>query len=145
MTKTFWEKVNKTKNCWEWIGAKTDFGYGMIKRKGRKVVMHRFSWELHKGKIPKGLFVLHKCDNPPCVNPDHLFLGTQKDNMQDMFKKGRANHKSGEKAPHSKLKDVQINKIRELWKTGKYVQREIAKVFSIDQSLVSMIVNNKHR
>ncbi|MCK9416834.1 HNH endonuclease [Candidatus Dojkabacteria bacterium] len=73
--------------CWEWLAAKTNGGYGQICGLG---LTHRVSYKFFVGPIPKGLFVLHKCDNPSCVNPNHLFLGTQRDNMQDMSKKDRS-------------------------------------------------------
>lgn len=86
----FWSKVKKTKTCWIWISTnKVPRGYGMLKRKGRHHYAHRFSYEMHYGTIPKGLQVLHRCDNPSCIRPDHLFLGTQSDNMKDASKKGR--------------------------------------------------------
>jgi len=75
--------------CWPWIGAKTHYGYGKIRKNHKQIGAHRISYELHIGKIPKGMSVLHSCDNPGCVNPKHLFLGTQSDNLKDMFKKGR--------------------------------------------------------
>ena len=87
----FWKRVKKTQICWIWTGRFDGVGYGIIqlgrgeKRKGA----HRASWELHYGKIPDGLMICHHCDNPSCVRPDHLFLGTQKDNLQDASRKGR--------------------------------------------------------
>jgi len=77
--------------CWEWQKALNPNGYGKAYFNGKLRQSHRISWILHRGKIPVGLFVLHHCDNPICVNPDHLFLGTQKDNMHDMIAKGRKN------------------------------------------------------
>lgn len=86
----FWEKVHKLSDdsCWEWKNEKVG-GYGRIRVNGRKESANRVSWLLHVGKIPKGLHVLHTCDNPPCVNPRHLWLGTVKDNMLDASRKGR--------------------------------------------------------
>jgi hypothetical protein len=78
--------------CWLWIGATNGKGYGKIqqgRRGGIPLLAHRVSWELHRGPIPDGLMVLHQCDSPPCVNPDHLFLGTGLDNMRDMVAKSR--------------------------------------------------------
>lgn len=75
--------------CWEYYGPCTDRDYGMIDYQGRKQFVHRVVYRLMKGKIPEGLLVLHTCDNPKCCNPDHLFIGTHKDNTQDMIKKGR--------------------------------------------------------
>jgi len=86
----FWKRVEKTSSCWTYQGAaKGILGYRQLLADGQRVMAHRFSWELHFGPIPDGLLVCHKCDNPPCVRPDHLFLGTHKDNAADKVSKGR--------------------------------------------------------
>lgn len=87
----FWRYVKKTKKCWLWIGTRQKPGYGRLGLPGGKRVeyAHRLSWIIHKGPIPVGLKVLHTCDNPPCVRPSHLFLGTHEDNVADMWAKGR--------------------------------------------------------
>ena len=95
----FWARVVRSDGCWTWTGHVNGKGYGMIRRGvglGNTTV-HRLSWEMHKGPIPDGLLVCHSCDNPPCVNPAHLFLGTTTDNMRDMVAKGRS---GGQRHPH---------------------------------------------
>lgn len=86
----FWMNVERTDECWLWKPSVARGVYGKLQRDdGIQVGAHRFSYELHQGPIATGLHVLHRCDNPPCVNPDHLFLGTREENMQDMLSKGR--------------------------------------------------------
>ena len=86
----FWKHIKKTKHCWEWEGSTNEDGYGRFKLDTTILVgAHRFMWELSNGDIPEKLCVLHKCDNPRCVKPDHLFLGTHSDNMKDMYIKKR--------------------------------------------------------
>ena len=94
----FWSFVDKKRDndCWLWLGSKDENGYGRLATQQGKsgIKAHRLSYELRNGAIPKGMFVCHKCDNPSCVNPSHLFIGTQKDNMQDCSMKNRINPKS---------------------------------------------------
>lgn len=80
----FWAKVQKTDGCWEWNAATDSHGYGQIRINGRNVLAHRFSWELSNGPIPEGMFLDHRCSNPPCVNPSHLRIVTQSQNMQHL-------------------------------------------------------------
>lgn len=85
----FWAKVHKTDACWMWTGAVNGHGYGHCGRHGHTHSAHRLAWELAYGAIPEGMSVLHRCDVPLCVRPEHLFLGTQADNIHDMHAKGR--------------------------------------------------------
>lgn len=85
----FWAKVRRGDGCWEWTAARSAAGYGWFKGAAGPELAHRVAWRLERGEIQAGLFVLHRCDNPRCVRPDHLFLGTNADNMADMVQKGR--------------------------------------------------------
>lgn len=85
----FWKKVEKTETCWLWTAALNNSGYGAFAFEGSRWLAHRFSYFIHKGPIPTGMYVLHRCDSPRCVNPDHLWIGTQADNMRDCAEKGR--------------------------------------------------------
>lgn len=98
--------------CIEWHGCANQKGYGMMVYKGRIHAAHRVSWQLHFGEIAEGLLVLHHCDNPCCVNPDHLFLGTNQDNMDDMKSKGRQRTPRGEESKRSKLTWAAVREIR---------------------------------
>lgn len=87
--KNFEAKINKTESCWLWIGAKDTKGYGALTSNYKTLRAHRYSYLLHRGPIPEGLHVCHSCDTPACVNPDHLWLGTNKENHKDKIEKGR--------------------------------------------------------
>ena len=88
LNKRFWAKVNKSGGCWIWTAQNVN-GYGRIRINKKLILAHRFVWEMVNGLIPKDLDVLHSCDNPSCVNPKHLWVGTHQDNMDDRDKKGR--------------------------------------------------------
>lgn len=127
----FWFCVVRKSNdeCWEWTGTKTNRGYGNIEIDGHAVGAHRLSYIIHFGEIPPNMDICHHCDNRGCVNPNHLFVGTNMDNVQDKIRKGRQPH--GMNIKLSKLCDDDIPKIRSLYATGKYSQREIAKMFGL--------------
>jgi predicted XRE-type DNA-binding protein len=102
------------------------------------------SYELFHGKlIPDKMFICHKCDNPPCCNPNHLFIGTHQDNMDDKVKKHRQAHSIGELSGRARHNWEIINKIRKLWKTDKYTQQQLGLIFEIDQANISEIILNK--
>lgn len=122
--------------CWLWVGMETRHGYGEIRRGGKRdgrVLAHRLSWQIHNGPIPDGMVVCHRCDTPACVNPDHLFVGTQAENIADMWSKGRG--AAGESAPSAKLSESDVKAIIADSRT----QEEIAADYGVSSSHVSMI------
>jgi len=124
--------------CWEWTGHIHD-GYGCITINYKNLRCHRVSYTINKGDIPNGMCVCHRCDNRACINPDHLFLGTYQDNMDDKVSKNRQNKPKGQKHPMSILTNEDVLKIREL--SGTISQRKIAKLFSVKQPSIYKIVN----
>lgn len=151
----FWSKVVKGKNCWEWIACKNNQGYGLFRFNNRSRLAHRVSWTLNGGLIPGGLYVCHKCDNPICVRPSHLFLGNQSDNMGDAKRKGRM--ASGEKSSmrlhpdriargtrrwNAKLTDKKVLEIRGAAAVG-WSFKGLAAKFHVHQSQISRIVAGK--
>lgn len=135
----FWRSVVKTNKCWLWVAGTDTNGYGQFSIKSKAVLVHRFSYELHKGKIPyhdsyHGICVLHTCDTPNCVNPDHLILGTQIENIKDRDLKMRMNRKIDKKI---------ANTIRSLHIPRKVSQASLAKKFGISRSTVEDIIHNR--
>lgn len=148
----FWSKVNKEGSipehmphlgkCWEWTkGCFVSGGYGIFNVNKETLRAHCFSWELVNGAIPNGLWVLHKCDNPKCVNPEHLFLGTPKQNSQDMVNKNR--HPRGERGGQHKITNAQAEFIREQYAKGGITQKKLGQQFGIDQAQISRIIHHK--
>jgi hypothetical protein len=125
----FWEKVNKTDTCWLWIAATGRFGYGQFWSKNKMVSVHRFSYELCKGKIPKGMVLDHLCRVRHCVNPEHLEVVTGLENSR----RGR----------QSKLNEEKVKEIRELYKNGKYSRKQISQKYNMSKHAIFSIVTNK--
>lgn len=121
--------------CWLWTGAVTGRGYGSMQAHGKVHYTHRLSWAIHRGPIPDGLCVLHTCDVRCCVNPDHLFLGTNADNTADMCAKGRDRHPKGERHPRAKLTWDDVREIR----ASALSHRALARLFGISHSRIHSI------
>lgn len=151
----FWAKVKKTDTCWLWTGAKRNKGYGAFTyTENGKLVQdraHRYSYRLHISPIPLGMFVLHRCDTPACVNPDHLFLGTNEDNIRDMLAKGRhipgGTHigdqgawKRGTRHHAVKLTEDDVREMRRLYAEGGWSYSQLGKRFGVNTSAAYKVV-----
>lgn len=136
----FWSKVRKTDDCWLWLGSRSDTGYGCF-YDGRAYSAHRYSWELANGPVPHGLCVLHRCDVRACVRPDHLWLGTKRENSRDMAEKGRhlGPDSAGENHGLAKLTDDDVRLIRSSRETGV----ALAARLGVSVSLVSLVRRRK--
>jgi len=140
-----------TEGCWLWLGTKNALGYGIISngRKGEKVRAHRACYELVHGKIPDGLVACHKCDNPSCVNPGHIFLGTKKENTADMWAKGRGFTPFKtmlERAHHNcKMLDVDVVTCRQMHETGNYTTKQLSQHFGVSQTHIRRVVKRQLR
>jgi hypothetical protein len=129
--------------CWTWGGSITSAGYGRFLTRNRFFLAHRFSYLLAKGVPPDGILVCHSCDNRPCVNPHHLFLGTHADNTADMWRKGRDNHAVGERARGAYLSEVIVKEMRRRKEQEGELNKDIAEFFGCSQSHVSNILSRK--
>lgn len=146
----FWIWVDKGPDdeCWEWQGTRRANGYGRFARvPGDSGMAHRYSYELHHGPIPSGLFVLHSCDNPPCVNPAHLRAGTHAENMADKARRGRCNPN----ARTFKLTDDDVRQIRRLYLPGEHHRfsrsnaTELARRFGVTREHIEAVANRRAR
>lgn len=149
----FWSRVDRSTDCWLWLGAKNDDGYGIVGHVGKA---HRVAWELTNGKIPADQHVLHRCDNPGCVRPDHLFLGSNHDNVLDRHSKGRSANlfPAGDAhparlrrgSPHwaAKLSDEAVREIRERREQGSTTV-DLGRAFNVHPATISRIARRKWR
>jgi hypothetical protein len=138
----FWERVTKTNDCWVFTGKTNRHGYGRIWHTdlGKEVAAHRYAWELFNGHLAAELDVLHTCDNPPCVRPDHLFTGTQADNNRDKIAKGR--QPMGTRFPWARLTEEQIPVIRAM-RTKGLLAKQIAEHFGVHEETIGYILRGK--
>lgn len=145
----FLSKIQKTDTCWLWTASKNGQGYANITAyKNGKTFMaigSRVAWELFRGPVPEGLCVLHTCDVRHCVNPEHLFLGTKRDNSDDMIRKGREKHigLKGPLNPNSKLTWKQARQIRSLYATGDFSERFLSEIYKVSHSVIRDVLTNK--
>jgi len=141
----FWSKVDKKgeDECWEWLGSKIPDGYGNMKISSGVILSHRFCYELTYGKVPRSMCVCHTCDNPPCCNPKHLFLGTRSENTIDMYNKGRGVNNSGENHGGAILTKEQVNEIRKLRESNNLTYITLANKYGVSEGHISKIITNK--
>jgi hypothetical protein len=153
----FWKYVLKGDGCWEWQGNRVkEGGYGRFRYGGKTNLTHRLSYEMHTGPIPEGLMVLHTCDNPGCVRPDHLYIGTAKDNADDREERDRSQtgdfHYTrreperaarGERINTARLTEDKVRIIRERYDAGGVTQTELAQEYGVTQRAIWMIVRRK--
>ena len=141
----FWSKVDRRgpDDCWEWQAGRHTLGYGAFRINGQQKRAHRFAWEITHGPIPDGLLVCHECDNPPCCNPSHLFLGTVSDNTQDAANKGRLYDASGSRNGHAKLSEENVRDIRRMLAIDGRSTHDVAVLFNVSTATVRGIMRGK--
>lgn len=136
----FWRRVDKNgpNGCWVWQGYCQRFGHGWL---GHRGLAHRYAWELLRGPLPQGKCLLHHCDNPPCVNPDHLYIGDRRDNTRDRVKRGR--HARGEATRRNKLTAEQVQEIRARFRKegGRRQSRSNARELAAEYDVTTLAVN----
>lgn len=137
----FWKYVKKTGYCWNWVGTIRTWGYGQAYVNRRAISAHRYSWQIHYGEIPSGKLICHRCDNRLCVNPEHLFLGTQAENIRDCMNKGRWH--IGEKHGMAVLSENEVIAIRNKYVPYKVKCRHLAEEFKVTEATIRDIVCRK--
>ena len=142
----FEERIDRSGECHVWTGARNEHGYGVGWDGKRTRLAHRMAWAKKHGPIPAGMMVCHKCDNPPCVNVDHLFLGTQTDNMSDCANKGRLEGRRtprGSAHPQAKLTEIQVQEIREARASG-ILLKTLSARYGVSETMISYIARGKN-
>jgi len=143
----FWSRVLRGEGCWEWQGARLNGGYGVMRFQKRQQLTHRIAWQLTIGPIPSGRCICHHCDNPACVRPDHLFVGSHKDNMNDMHSKGRAGdhawwRRPGRKHHKAILNPKQAEEIRNLYRATDLTHRALAARYGVSAAAIWHVLKN---
>lgn len=148
----FWPKVDRGLFCWEWTASKNVKGYGTFGHApGKSCLAHRFSWELHNGPVPPGLYVCHRCNNRACVRPDHLYVGTQKDNMRDREAAGNTPWKNrpyphrGDTHHATKYPDALVVEMRRAYAAGGVSQREVGRRFGVNPKTAENLIGGRKR
>lgn len=136
----FFQKIKKTDGCWLWTGSKTEWGYGRVWLNRKFYQANRVSFAIHKHPVPKNKLVCHSCDNPSCVNPDHLFVGSDNDNWQDCRQKRRNRHPRGEEHGRVRLTTEQVMEIKRDYAPRKMPKRVFAEKFGVSVSCIQHIV-----
>ena len=134
----FDKRVDKSGNCWIWLGKPDTYGYGRMRFNGRDEAVHRLAYHFAYGEIPDGLFICHDCDNRMCVNPTHLYLGTNQDNLADMVQRGRSNR--GEARPNAKLKEAHVRQIRARYQDRRLSISLLAKEYGVTCSTIRSVI-----
>lgn len=145
LSEKLYQKSSPLGDCIVWTGTKNDSGYGKIRIHGKWRRAHRVSFEINHGEIPPGMVVRHSCDNPSCINPDHLLTGTQGDNINDMRDRGRARFAVGESSGKAKLTEADVRMIREIHSPGVRGRgaHVLAKRFGVSKPTIQAIISGK--
>lgn len=139
----FWAAVDRSGDCWVWTRSRKKFGYGRFMLNGKQWIATRVSWVIAFGPIPPGKHVLHACDNPPCVRPSHLFIGTNSDNVADRAAKGRSFHPFGSLSGKSKLDEAAVIAIRSSYDSGAASSTQLAAQYGVTPGLIGQIITGR--